>query len=152
MSPDSGTSGTTLVEIKPYEENIYDNPITGYIQLEDTRDLGVVTIIRWKQKSKTADITVSGIVTGAPSGSTLYIERTTTTQSSLINGDNQAYSFTVPANTPFRMSVVKDNEKLYEKSFDGSATNVVNNITIEYAYYINYETDLPKDGEYIVVD
>jgi hypothetical protein len=47
---------------------------------------------------------------------------------------------------------VKDSEKLYEKSFDGSATNVVNNITIEYAYYINYETDLPKDGEYIVVD
>lgn len=152
MSPGSGTSGATLVEIKPYEENIYDEPITGYIQLEDTRDLGVITIIRWKQKSKPADITVSGIVTGAPSGSTLYIERTTTTQSSLISGDNQAYSFTVPANTPFRMSVVKDGEKLYEKSFDGSATNVVNNITIEYAYYINYETDLPKDGEYIVVD
>lgn len=152
MSPGSGTSGTTLVEIKPYEENIYDDPITGYIQLEDTRDLGVITIIRWKQKSKTADITVSGIVTGAPEGSTLYIERTTTTQSSLINGDNQSYSFTVPANTPFRMSVVRDGEKLYEKSFDGSATNVVNDITIEYNYYINYETDLPKDGEYIVVD
>lgn len=46
MSPGSGTSGTTLAEIKPYEENIYDDPITGYIQLEDTRDLGVVTIIR----------------------------------------------------------------------------------------------------------
>lgn len=50
------------------------------------------------------------------------------------------------------MSVVRNNEKLYEKSFDGSAMDVVNNITIEYAYYINYETDLPKDGEYIVVD
>lgn len=152
MSPGSGTAGTTAVTIQPYEENIYDDPITGHIQLEDTRDLGVVTIIRWKQKVKPADITVSGIVTGAPSGSTLYIERPTTTQSSLISGDNQAYSFTVPANTPFRMSVVKDSEKLYEKNFDGSAIDVVNNISIEYTYYINYETDLPKDGEYIVVD
>ena len=49
MSPGSGTSGTTLVEIKPYEENVYDTPITGYVKLEETGDLGVITIIRWKQ-------------------------------------------------------------------------------------------------------
>lgn len=49
MSPGSGTSGTTLVEIKPYEENIYDTEITGYVQLEDIDDKGVTTIIRWKQ-------------------------------------------------------------------------------------------------------
>jgi hypothetical protein len=49
MSPGSGTSGTTSVEIQPYEENIYDTPITGYVQLEDIDDKGVTTIIRWKQ-------------------------------------------------------------------------------------------------------
>jgi hypothetical protein len=115
MSPGSGISGTTLVEIKPYEENIYDEPITGYIQLEDTRDLGVITIIRWKQKSKPADITVSGIVTGAPSGSTLYIERTTSTYSKTLTESDSTYSVTVPANTEFRISVRYSGEKLYEK-------------------------------------
>lgn len=49
MRPGSGTAGTTSIEINPYEENIYDTPITGYVQLEDTEDKGVITIIRWKQ-------------------------------------------------------------------------------------------------------
>lgn len=50
MTPGSGTAGTTEITIQPYEENIYDTPITGYIQLEDTGDLGVITIIRWRQR------------------------------------------------------------------------------------------------------
>lgn len=49
MTPDNGNVGTTEVEIQPYEENIYDTEITGYVQLEDIDDKGVTTIIRWKQ-------------------------------------------------------------------------------------------------------
>lgn len=50
MTPGSGIAGTAEITIQPYEENIYDTPITGYIQLEDTGDLGVITIIRWRQR------------------------------------------------------------------------------------------------------
>lgn len=50
MKPGRGTAGITTVEIQPYEENIYDTPITGYVQLEDTGDEGVLTIIRWRQR------------------------------------------------------------------------------------------------------
>jgi hypothetical protein len=49
MTPGNGNVGTTSVEIQPYEENIYDTEITGYVQLEDINDKGVRTIIRWKQ-------------------------------------------------------------------------------------------------------
>lgn len=49
MTPGNGNIGTTSVEIQPYEENIYDTEITGYVQLEDIDDKGVTTIIRWKQ-------------------------------------------------------------------------------------------------------
>lgn len=49
MSPGSGLNGITDIVIQPYEENIYDKPMTGYVQLEDSENKDVVTIIRWKQ-------------------------------------------------------------------------------------------------------
>lgn len=49
MTPGSGLSGITDIVIQPYEENIYDEPITGYVQLQDSENKDVVTIIRWKQ-------------------------------------------------------------------------------------------------------
>ena len=152
MSPGSGTSGTTAVTIQPYEENIYDNPITGYVQLEDTGDLGVVTIIRWRQKPKGKEISVSGSITGAPVGSVLYIERPSDTGSVSIGQDTTSYSVKVPADTPFRLYMNYLGETIYNKSFNGSSADVVNDISITYEYSITYETDLPKDGEYIVVD
>lgn len=55
MSPGSGLSGITDIVIQPYEENIYDEPMTGYVQLQDSENKDVITIIRWKQKVKPAD-------------------------------------------------------------------------------------------------
>jgi hypothetical protein len=152
MSPGRGTSGTTSVEIQPYEENIYDTPITGYVQLEDMSDLGVITIIRWRQKPKGKEISVSGSITGAPVGSVLYIERPSDTGSVSIGQDTTSYSVKVPADTPFRLYMNYLGETIYNKSFNGSSADVVNDISINYEYSITYETDLPKDGEYIVVD
>lgn len=49
MSPRSGRSGTNEISINPYEENNNDTPVSGYVQLQDTEDKDVVTIIRWRQ-------------------------------------------------------------------------------------------------------
>lgn len=56
MTPGSGLSGITEIQIKPYEENIYNSEITGYVQLQDSENKDVVTIIRWKQKVKSEDV------------------------------------------------------------------------------------------------
>lgn len=75
MSPGSGTSGTTQVTIEPYEENIYNKPMTGYVQLEDTGDLGVVTLIRWRQKVKPEDkFELSGSLVSQGGSSVLTLE------------------------------------------------------------------------------
>lgn len=38
MTPTQGLAGITEIEIQPYETNIYDSEITGYVQLEDAND------------------------------------------------------------------------------------------------------------------
>lgn len=148
MTPGRGYAGSTSVQIQPYEENIYNKEITGYVQLEDIYDKGVRTLIRWKQ-TVSPDIQVSGTVSDFPAGSTLYFDVNGVTKGSK-NLSDGAYSFYIARNTPYRLYVKYQDHILYDESFEGASANITKNIIVE--DFIIYTTTLPVNEDYIEVD
>lgn len=100
--------------------------------------------------NNTDEITVSGTVTGAPTGSILYIQRSNGLGSKTLS--DGTYALKVPKNTPYRLYLKYVDETLYDETFESSSVDVVNDVNIDYDFYIEYETSLPVVDGYIQVD